>query len=279
MKISKNLKKDSKNTMTNQQKPTGIIKKKTNHKVTFIIILITITIYEILTDVLGILDNVLFPGFSKIIPKFKESLPMLLKSLLSSSLLLFPSYFIALFIGISLGIIVGTRKQLYESLKPIIFALNPVPPSMLTPYLIAIMPTFFISSSSVIFLGAFWPIFISTINGIRMVDRRYLDSADMLGYDKYKTLFYVVIPAASPMILSGMGTALNFSFILLSIAELFATTSGLGYFIQYYADFSDYARVISGLIFTMIFIVIIMLMFDRFKKKILFWTFSKKEVD
>lgn len=265
--------------MNNQRNSTKAKKKATNHIITFCIILGIVLIYEIFTDVLGVLDNVLFPEFSKIIPKFKESLPMLLKSLLSSSLLLFPSYFIALFAGIFLGIIVGTRNQLYETLKPIIFALNPVPPSMLTPYLIAIMPTFFISSSSVIFLGAFWPIFISTINGIRMVDRRYLDSANMLGYDKYKTLFYVVIPAASPMILAGMGTALNFSFILLSIAELFATTSGLGYFIQYYADFSDYARVTSGLIFTMMFIVVIMLLFDRFKKRVLFWTFSSKETD
>lgn len=279
MKISRNLKKDLNSIMNNQRNSTKIKKKSTNHRITFYIILGIIVIYEILTDILGVLDNVLFPGFSKIIPKFKESLPMLFKSLLSSSLLLFPSYFIALLVGIFLGIIVGTRKQLYEILKPIIFALNPIPPSMLTPYLIAIMPTFFISSSSVIFLGAFWPIFISTINGIRMVDRRYLDSANMLGYDKYKKLFYVIIPAASPMILAGMGTALNFSFILLSIAELFATTSGLGYFIQYYADFSDYARVISGLIFTMMFIVVIMLLFDKFKKRVLFWTFSSKETD
>ena len=52
---------------------------------------------------------------------------------------------------------------------------------------------------------------------------------------------------------------------------MFATDSGLGHFVQYYADFSDYARVIAGLLVTMAVFVAIMLVFDRFKRKMLFW--------
>ena len=81
----------------------------------------------------------------------------------------------------------------------------------------------------------------------------------------------VILPAASPLILSGAATALNFAFILLTVAEMFATDSGLGYFIQYYADFSDYARVIAGLLFTVVVFFSIMLAFDRFRRRVLFW--------
>lgn len=108
-----------------------------------------------------------------------------------------------------------------------------------------------------------------------MIEQKYLDNAKVLGFTGWKLLFYIIIPAASPMIFAGMGTALNFAFILLGIAEMFATTSGLGYYIQYYADFSDYARVLAGLLFTTVVIVTIMVLFDRLKKKTLFWTINK----
>jgi len=43
--------------------------------------------------------------------------------------------------------------------------------------------------------------------------------------------------------------ALIFGFILLTVAEMFGAKSGLGYFIQYHADFADYPKVIVGMVF------------------------------
>lgn len=234
-------------------------------------------IYELATDVYRLLDPVLFPGFLKIIPKFKDSLPKLWKSLFSSSRLLIPGYFGAAFTGIFLGVLIGITPVVNKNLKPIIFALNPIPPSMMTPYLIAIMPTFYVSSVAVIFIGCFWPFLIGTINGIVLIDQKYLDNSKVLEIKGIKKLFNIILPAAAPSILAGARTALNLSFILLAIAEMFATTSGLGYFIQYYADFSDYARVISGLIFMGCFVVIVMLLFEKLKNKILFWTLNENK--
>ncbi len=244
---------------------------------TIIILILTFLIYELTTDVYRILDPVLFPGFSKIGPKFYASMPKLWKSLISSLKLLIPGYFGAAFSGIFLGILIGTNPRINKNLKPIIFALNPIPPSMMTPYLIAIMPTFYLSSVSVIFIGCFWPFLSGTINGIVLIDQKYLDNAKVLELKGFKKLFNVILPAASPSILAGAGTALNFAFILLAVAEMFATNSGLGHFIQYYADFSDYARVISGLIFIGCFIVIVMLLFEKLKKRILFWTLNENK--
>ncbi len=202
-------------------------------------------------------------------------MPKLFTSLISSLKLLIPGYFGGAFTGIILGIIIGTNKAIMKNLKPIIFALNPIPPSMLVPYLIALMPTFYLSSVAIIFIGCFWPFLNGTINGIALIDNKYLDNAKVLEFKGMKKLINVILPAASPMIFAGAGTALNFAFILLAVAEMFATNSGLGRFIQYYADFSDYARVLGGLFFTSVFIVLVMYSFDRFKKRLLFWTVSK----
>jgi len=232
-------------------------------------------LYFFSTEGKSLLDPVLFPGFSKIIPVFFESMPKLFTSLISSLKLLIPGYFGGAFTGIILGIIIGTNKAIMKNLKPIIFALNPIPPSMLVPYLIALMPTFYLSSVAIIFIGCFWPFLNGTINGIALIDNKYLDNAKVLEFKGMKKLINVILPAASPMIFAGAGTALNFAFILLAVAEMFATNSGLGRFIQYYADFSDYARVLGGLFFTSVFIVLVMYSFDRFKKRLLFWTVSK----
>ena len=205
--------------------------------------------------------------------------PKFLECFISSMTLLIPGYFGAAFTGIMLGVAIALSPRAHKSLKPIIFALNPIPPSMLTPYLIAVMPTFYLSSVAVIFIGCFWPFLVGTINGILLIDQKYIDNAKVLEFRGFKRLVTVILPAASPMILAGAGTALNFAFILLTVAEMFATNSGMGYYIQYYADFSDYARVLGGLLFTIVVIVTIMTCFDRFKKRVLFWTLNEHHYD
>lgn len=228
-------------------------------------------IYELFTDVFGLLDPMLFPGLPKVGAALIKSMPQLLESTFSSMSLLIPGYVIGALSGIILGVFVALHPRILRAVRPIIFALSPVPPSMLTPYLIAVLPTFYASSVSVIFLGVFWPYLVGTITGITLIDKKFLENALILQLTGRKKLFYVIMPAAAPHILSGAGTALTFSFILLTVAEMFATNSGLGHFIQYYADFSDYARVLAGLFFTAVVFVCIMLVYEWIKKKTLFW--------
>lgn len=234
-----------------------------------------VLLYMFFTQVVIILDPVLFPNVKLIGSEFVDSIPKLFESLVSSCKLLIPGFGLALLSGVTIGVLLGINPTINRILKPIIFALNPIPPSMLTPYLLAIMPTFYWSSVSVIFIGCFWPILGSTISGIIMIEQKYLDYGKMIEIKGIKKLFKVLLPAAAPSILAGIKTALNFGFILLAIAEMFATNSGLGYFIQYYADFSNYARVISGIIFMGVFIILIMVVFERIRNKILFWTLNE----
>jgi NitT/TauT family transport system permease protein len=244
---------------------------------TLVILGAALLIYMLLTDVFGLLNPLVFPEVSRIASSLVNSMPQLLDGLVSSMGLLIPAYFSAAFIGITLGIVVGLQPTLNKMIKPIIFALNPIPPTMLTPYLIIIMPTFYFSSVALIFIGCFWPFLNGTINGIILIEQKYLEKAKVLELRGFKKLFRVVLPAALPFILAGAGTALNLAFILLVIAETFATTSGLGFFIQFNADFFNYANVVAGLIFTSSVIIVIMLAFDRFKRRLLFWMLSEAQ--
>jgi NitT/TauT family transport system permease protein len=53
---------------------------------------------------------------------------------------------------------------------------------------------------------------------------------------------------------------------------MIGSKAGLGYFVQYYADFAKYDRVIVGMIWLSVIVVLIMTFFDLLKKRILYWT-------
>ena len=81
----------------------------------------------------------------------------------------------------------------------------------------------------------------------------------------------MIFPASLPHIFSGMGVGLGFSFILLTVAELFGANAGLGRFVQYYADFADYPRMVAGILYTGLVTWLAMTALDKARHRALFW--------
>ena len=79
--------------------------------------------------------------------------------------------------------------------------------------------------------------------------------------------------------MNGVGQALILSFLIIMMAEMFGADSGMGHFILYYTDFAQYDYVIAGIIFNCFVILITLLIFERLKKRILFWVHLKEEAD
>jgi NitT/TauT family transport system permease protein len=247
------------------------MRKVWNYRGTAIIIFLAVFGYELLTDITKRLDPLLFPGLSKILPALWEQFGNLNMSLLSSLKLLVPAYSLALVLGVLIGLIVGWSEPLRRNLTPIFRGLSPIPPTMYIPYTIAVLPTFWSASVFIILLGCFWPILTGTIHGVAIIEQRHIDNARMLNLKGIKFLRKVVLPAATPSIFSGAGISLVFAFILLMVAEMFGSTSGLGYFIQQQADFSEYAKVLAGLLYMSVFIILVMVIFDLIQRRALHW--------
>jgi NitT/TauT family transport system permease protein len=238
---------------------------------TIIIIVAFALTYIAITDWRHMLDPVLFPGLGQIGKVLVSDLPQLGKGLCSSMLLLLPSYLAAVAAGILLGLVVGWSAPIRQALSPILHGLSPIPPTLYIPYTIAVLPSFWTASFFIMFIGAFWPVLLGTIRGVVLLEDRYLDNARMLRLRGWRLLSRVVFPAALPFILNGAGMALVFSFILLVVAEMFGTTSGLGYYIMRSADFSEYHKVLAGIIFMSVVIVLLMTAFDTVQRKALHW--------
>jgi NitT/TauT family transport system permease protein len=216
-------------------------------------------------------DNPLLPSPLITADALWESLPELWAGTLSSLTILIPGFALATLLGIVSGLAVGTSARLQRIFLPFAKVAGPVPPTVYIPYAIAILPTFKLSAIFVVFIGAFWPIFQNSVAGAHALEQSYRDNARILGLTRFEYQRRVVFPAALPHIFTGMAVGLAFSFILLTVAELFGANAGLGRFVQYYADFADYPKMVAGILYTGLVTFLAMTLLDRVRRRSLFW--------
>lgn len=241
------------------------------------ILLIAVVImggYYLLTDVFHVLNPFLFYSLKDLPPLFAQYAGTLFQGFISSMSLFVFSYIMAVVLGILLGIYLGLNGKVRKNITPYIYGFSAIPVTLLTPYAINILPTFKAASMFIIFLGCFWLILSTTQGAVITIDKRYLETAETLEISGLEKIFKIILPAASPGILTGCTIALKFAFMLLAVAEMFGANSGMGYFIQYYSDFGRFDLVAVGFFFMAVVLVVIMYLFDILKARILKWTIN-----
>ena len=216
----------------------------------------------------------LFPSPKAIATALYESRIELLKGAAASLSKLIPAYLLAAVSGIALGIIAGSVPWVNGMLKPISRFASPIPPNVYIPYAIALLPSFYASATFIIFIAAFWPIFLNTSAGAANIPEKYRNNAAVIGIGKLEFIWRIALVATLPSIFSGLSIGMGLSFIMLTIAELFGENTGLGHFVQFYADYSDYPRMVAGILWTGVIVLIIMSLLEFAREKFLFWTKS-----
>ena len=226
-------------------------------------------LWQLTTSNRTLLDPVLFPTPEAVLRLFFRELKDMLHGMFSSLYLLSVAYALSLATAIPGGLVVGSSPRLRNAAEPFSKVLSAIPPIVYIPYAIALLPSFKAASIFVIWSGAFWPVFVSTIAGVVNIPETLLDSARMLHLGKRTFILRVLLPGAMPSILTGASLGLVFSFLLLTAAELIGATEGLGWYVKNFSDFADYARVVVGIIFIGIVITAVSAAFKRIEKRIL----------
>lgn len=238
----------------------------------YLFFLALLALWQFLTTAVQLPNPGLFPTPKVTVVALWQSLPELLQGTWASLLIFIPGYGLAIVAGIGWGLLVGTSGWLSRAFSPFARVAAPIPPTVYIPYAIALLPSFFTSAIFVVFIGAFWPIFVNTAAGAANTPQRHRDNARVLGIAYLPYLRRVVFPAALPQIFSGLGVGLVLSFIMLTVAELFGAHKGLGRFVQYYADYADYPRMVAGILFTGVVAFCAMALLEKIKRRALFWS-------
>ena len=140
-------------------------------------------------------------------------------------------YGLATVLGIGLGLAMGYFRPLYNLFEPLVEVLRPIPGPAYLPILVLFVGIGHEMKVVLILLASFFPILLNTYSGVRSIDRVQFDTARTLGLSTLQTFRELVIPAASPQILTGMRISLAISLILAILGEMIVSNDGLGYFV------------------------------------------------
>jgi|SRR5665213_1427884 len=141
-------------------------------------------------------------------------------------------FLLACVVGIVLGVLLGWFEALADFAKPILEALRPIPPIAWTPLAILWFGIGNAPSYFLVFIGAVFPVLVSTFAAVRNVERNQINAALCLGARPRLLIFDVLVPASLPIIFPGLRIALGVGWMCVVAAELIAAQSGLGYMIQ-----------------------------------------------
>lgn len=171
-----------------------------------------------------------------------------LRDALSSALRVLLGFAIAAATAITLGVAIGWSRFFEKSLEPTLQMLRPIPPVSWIPlaiiwFGIADKPAIFL-----VFLGAFFPVLMNTIHGVKTVDRNLIRAAAMMGASERQMLSFVVFPAALPSIFAGLRIAIGSAWMLTVTAEMVAVKSGLGYVLWDSYYFLRYDIVLAAMV-------------------------------
>ena len=157
-------------------------------------------------------------------------------------------FVLAAFLGILVGFLFGSFKNVKMYFNPVLEILRPIPPIAFIP--IAIL-WFGIGNGPAYFLvcfGAFFPIFTSTYFGVVNVKPIHTNAALWLGATRKMLIFDVILPSAAPYIVAGLKTGIGVAWFCVIAAELVGAQSGLGYMIQLNRLTLQSANVFAGMV-------------------------------
>lgn len=160
-------------------------------------------------------------------------------------------YLIAVFLAIPLGLAAGWYQRLSYMLDPWLNFMNALPRVALLPLIVLWFGLGVESKVTVVFLGAFFSVIIPTVEGVRTVDRGFLDVARSFGASQRRIFTSVVAPSTVPFIVAGLRLGIGRALIGVVVGELYAATGGLGVMITRASQNLQADRMLFGvLIFT-----------------------------
>lgn len=178
---------------------------------------------------------------------------------------------LSVLVGITLGVFLGWWRGLRETVLPVIEVIRPIPPIAWVP--IAILwfgigggPAYFI-----VFIGSVFPVFLNTYSGVRGIDRNRINAALSLGASRAMLFRRVLLPAALPMIMTGMRVSLALGLILVVVAEMLAGSGGVGFLILDMQRSFDIVAMFAWLLVLAVLGLALSLAFDVIETRALPW--------
>ena len=155
---------------------------------------------------------------------------------------------LAALVAVPLGLLIGRIPLVAQLFDPFLQLMRPIPVTAWLPLSMILFGLGAKSAFFLVFLGAFYPILLNTVFGVRSVEPRLFEAASMLGCRGNAQFFKVVLPAALPSIFTGLRLGLGLAWFVIVVGEMTGVPQGLGAVIMDGRTLSRTELVICGMI-------------------------------
>ena len=191
--------------------------------------------------------------------------------ILSSLQVALSGFFLAIVIGIPLGLFMGWFRGFDSFMRPIFEILRPIPPVSWIPITIIWMGLGLKAKAFIVFFSAFVPCVINSYTGIRQTSQALINVGKVCGASNFTIFRNIGIPSALTMTFAGVRVALGNAWATLVAAEMLAANLGLGYMIQQGRSFARPDIIILGIVVIGMLGVIFTWILGRVEGKVLGW--------
>lgn len=174
-------------------------------------------------------------------------------------------------LGVVLGILVGSVRVLEKAFDPVLLFFRSLS-------ILALFPVFLLffglgeqSKVAIVTWAAFWPVFISTVNAVKGVEKILLNAARTLGAGRVYIFTRVVLPASVPSIFPGVRLAASYAFTALVAAEYLGATEGIGIYIRSSQESYQIPAMYSGIVVLGVIGVTLNLLLAAVEKRLTAW--------
>ncbi len=154
---------------------------------------------------------------------------------------------VALVAGVAIGVLIDTSSIVERAVYPLIIASQTIPMVVLAPLLLIWFGYGLTPKVIVAALIAFFPITVSTVDGLRAADREVMSMLRAFGASRWERFRMAKLPAALPSIFSGARIGIAVSVIAAVFGELVGASAGLGYLMQRDSSQFQTARVFAAI--------------------------------
>ena len=157
-------------------------------------------------------------------------------------------FVIAVVIGVPLGILAGSFKRVDAVVTPICEFIRYMPVPAFVPLVMVWCGIGEGAKISIVFLGCFFQMVLMVADNARAVSDDLLSASYTLGTTRFTTITKVLIPAMAPNMMLTLRMMIGWGWTYLTVAELVASNSGLGYSILKAQRFLHTESIFSGIL-------------------------------
>jgi ABC-type nitrate/sulfonate/bicarbonate transport system permease component len=181
------------------------------------------------------------------------------------------AFMICAVFGVLIGMAMSRNKIANWFFDPIVSVGFPMPKIAFLPVVILWLGVFDVSKITIIVIDAIFPVIAATVIAIAGVEKELIWSARNMGASDRELLTQIVLPAASPQIMTGLQVALPLSLIVAVVAEMLMGGYGLGGAMMTASRFANSTAVFAGIVEIAVVGYVLVKAMAMIRRRLLIW--------